>query len=308
MDAYPFISVIIPNYNHARYLDQRIQSVLGQTYQNFEVIILDDCSTDNSLEVIEKYRSNPHVSDVIVNEKNSGNTFLQWDKGIKTAKGDWIWIAESDDYCEPNLLEELVKAAEHKKDTVLAYSTFKVVFDDDKPSEYARNFPNQYMSGKTYLRQYLSLSCAVQNASCAIFRKDVALKVGSAYKTMAGAGDYLFWVKITEQGRVAIVNKQLSYFRRHSGVVTAKRNTDGSNMVAEKSIFDYVRSKVWLSPLRVRYIFAHHARRVRYAGFDTPEIRDKVFDLWKVDAHIGWFDNWLLRIGDAFVNKYNYYL
>ena len=305
---HPQISVIVPNFNHARYLDQRIQSVLGQTYQNFEVIILDDCSTDNSLEVIEKYRSNPHVTAVTVNEKNSGNTFLQWDKGIKAAKGDWIWIAESDDYCEPNLLEELVKAAGHRKDTVLAYSTFKIVFDDNEPSGECRTFPNQYLPSRAYLRCYLSLSCAVRNASCAIFRKDAALNVDSFYKTMVGAGDYMFWVKIAEQGSVAIVNKQLSYFRRHSGVVTARRDTDGSNMTAEKIIFDYVRSQVWLSPLRIRYIFAHHARRVRYAGFDTPEIRGKIFSLWKVDSHIGKFDDFLLRVGDALVNKYNYYL
>ena len=58
----PTVSVIIPNYNHAPYLKERIDSVLNQTYQDFEVIILDDCSPDNSVEVIEQYRSNPHVS------------------------------------------------------------------------------------------------------------------------------------------------------------------------------------------------------------------------------------------------------
>ena len=57
----PFISIIIPNYNHAPYLTERIESVLNQTYQNFEVIILDDCSTDNSREIIEKYANNPKV-------------------------------------------------------------------------------------------------------------------------------------------------------------------------------------------------------------------------------------------------------
>ena len=64
------VSVIIPNFNHARYLDERIQSVLKQTYQNFEVIILDDKSTDNSLEVINKYKDNPHIAKIVVNEKN----------------------------------------------------------------------------------------------------------------------------------------------------------------------------------------------------------------------------------------------
>lgn len=105
----PKVSVIIPNYNHARYLDQRIQSVLNQTYPDFEVIILDDCSTDNSLEVIDKYKDNPKISQIIVNEKNSGSTFKQWDKGFNIARGNIIWIAESDDYCETDMLERLVE-------------------------------------------------------------------------------------------------------------------------------------------------------------------------------------------------------
>ena len=106
----PLVSVIIPNYCHAQYLDQRIQSVLNQTYQNFEVIILDDCSPDDgaSKAVIEKYRDNTHVSQIVYNEVNTGSTFKQWEKGFLIAKGELIWIAESDDYCELNLLEELV--------------------------------------------------------------------------------------------------------------------------------------------------------------------------------------------------------
>ena len=102
------ISVVIPAYNSAKTLPKCIASVLGQTYTNFEVIILDDKSTDNSLEVIAKYQDNPHVSQVVVNEVNSGSTFKQWDKGISLAKGEIIWIAESDDWCELNLLYELV--------------------------------------------------------------------------------------------------------------------------------------------------------------------------------------------------------
>lgn len=71
----PLVSVIIPNYNHARFLDERIQSVINQTYQNFELIILDDNSTDNSVEVMNQYKDDPHVSQIVVNEVNSGSTY-----------------------------------------------------------------------------------------------------------------------------------------------------------------------------------------------------------------------------------------
>ena len=67
------ISVIVPNYNHASFLKQRIDSILNQTFQDFELIILDDCSTDNSREIIETYRNHLKVSHIIYNTENSGS-------------------------------------------------------------------------------------------------------------------------------------------------------------------------------------------------------------------------------------------
>jgi glycosyltransferase involved in cell wall biosynthesis len=75
------VSVIIPNYNHSLYLKQRIDSVLNQTFQDFELIILDDCSSDSSKEIIEQYRQNPKVSQIIFNQINSGSVFKQWAEG-----------------------------------------------------------------------------------------------------------------------------------------------------------------------------------------------------------------------------------
>ena len=117
----PKVSVIIPNFNHGIYLKQRINSVLNQTYQDFEVIILDDCSTDNSKEIIEQFRNHPKVTHIHYNEVNSGHAFYQWNKGVQLAKGELIWIAESDDYCDANLLETLVPLLQQNPDAALAY-------------------------------------------------------------------------------------------------------------------------------------------------------------------------------------------
>lgn len=68
------VSVIVPNYNHAPFLRERIDSILAQSYTDFELILLDDCSTDNSRDILNSYRDNPHVSHIIFNEKNSGST------------------------------------------------------------------------------------------------------------------------------------------------------------------------------------------------------------------------------------------
>src|SRR5579872_4420041 len=130
MNKHPKVSVIIPNYNHAKFLVQRIESVLNQTFTDFEIILMDDKSTDNSLEIIERYRHYPKLSKIILNETNSGSTFKQWNKGIREAKGEYIWIAESDDYADEKFLENLVSIIESNGNVGMAYcQSFDV---DDK--------------------------------------------------------------------------------------------------------------------------------------------------------------------------------
>ena len=109
-DMPPKVSVIVPNYNYARYLKARIDSILNQTFQDFELILLDDCSTDNSAEVLEGYRTHPLVAHLVVNTQNTGSPFAQWFRGIGLAQGEYIWIAESDDLAEPTFLETTRRA------------------------------------------------------------------------------------------------------------------------------------------------------------------------------------------------------
>src|SRR5271155_4024439 len=103
----PTVSIIVPNYNHARFLRQRIDSILTQTFQDFELILLDDCSTDQSRSILREYTTDPRVR-LEFNDANSGSTFKQWNKGVSLTRGKYIWIAESDDYADPRLLERLV--------------------------------------------------------------------------------------------------------------------------------------------------------------------------------------------------------
>jgi len=106
----PLITVMIPNYNHARFLPQRLASVVGQTYENIEIIILDDCSSDNSRQVIRELVETYSDKNIKLhfNETNSGGVFNQWAKGSELASGEYIWICESDDFCELDFLETLV--------------------------------------------------------------------------------------------------------------------------------------------------------------------------------------------------------
>ena len=74
----PTVSVIVPNYNHQAFLKQRLDSILNQTYQDFEVLLLDDCSPDNSREILKAYAEEDDRITCYFNEVNSGSTFAQW--------------------------------------------------------------------------------------------------------------------------------------------------------------------------------------------------------------------------------------
>ena len=304
----PKISVIIPNYNYARYLDQRIQSVLNQTYQDFEVIILDDCSTDNSLEVINKYRDNPHISQVVVNDVNSGSTFKQWNKGFHLAKGELIWIAESDDFCTIDMLERLVSAFIKKKNNVLAYSSSVLVDESGRPYYAGKIGKNQYFSGKYYLRHYLSLGCIVGNASSAIFSREAALTISERYMTIPAAGDYLFWVELVAQGHVAIVNQNLNYWRRHIGSVTEKKTADGTNLIAEKEICKRISEFTYISCTRKRLMYAYRALEISNIVFEREETKNMVMRLWDADKYMDLLSRCLLKIAKGLRNRYNYYI
>ena len=304
----PLVSVIIPNYNHAKYLDQRLKSILNQSYSNIEVIILDDCSTDNSIEVIDKYKYDTRIKSILVNEHNSGNTFLQWDKGLRVSNGDLIWIAESDDYCELNLLQELITAYTHRKNTVLAYSTLTLVDECGNVTCDVRHSANQYFSSSQYLRRYLSLANFVRNASCAVFSRSAALKVSADYLKYSSAGDYLFWIEIASQGRVAVVNKGISYFRRHSGVITERRDADGTNFTAEKEILNKLFSMVKILYLRKIYIYSYHCRRVLNTQYDSDIIRDNLYSLWEIKKYSGIISRSIMKVTDAIRYRFNMYL
>lgn len=304
----PLVSVIIPNYNHARYLEQRLDSVFGQTYPNFEVIILDDCSTDNSLEVINRYKDNPHLSQIVINETNSGSTFKQWDKGINLAHGEIIWIAESDDWCELNLLEELIKAFLHNSGTVLAYNSTLVLYDDGYEANRLYIGKNQYMSGMRYIKHYLSLFNWIMNASCAIFSKKAALKAKPDYKEYKGAGDYLFWIEIAKQGNVAIVNQRLSYFCRHDGSVTSRKDIDGTNQHEVMNINNYIFSLVHIAYWRKRLIYAYHRQWFDNRNYLSEDIYQSVAELWNFEKYDTALDRFLLNNSRRLRKYFNYYV
>ncbi|MBD1393298.1 glycosyltransferase family 2 protein [Mucilaginibacter glaciei] len=243
------VSVIIPNYNHAPYLNDRLNSVLAQTYQDFELIILDDCSTDGSFEIIRRYGNNPKVSHIVVNSANSGGPFHQWKKGIVLAKGDYVWIAESDDWCEPTLLETLVNALDANKNCVLAYVQTHTINDGNTILQTsAHNKLAELVPGKEYIKSYLTASCSIWNASMLVFRKRYFSNVSDRFTPFKMSGDWLFYIEMARQGDVFISGKVLNYFRNHDKDVSGKMYSTGKNYLEEIEILKILANDGQISP------------------------------------------------------------
>lgn len=224
----PKVSVIVPNYNHARYLRQRLDSIYNQTYQNIEVILLDDASADESRSILDEYAvRRPGVTQTHFNDINSGGVFRQWRAALAHATGDLVWIAESDDFCETTFLDSLVAAFEDEA-VVLAYSRYEFV--DEHGEIRPQGFENYVgvIDEQKWRRSYVNTAHAevagalgirntIPNASGAVFRRPIGLALldDAEWLDMRVAGDWVFYLHILRGGKIAYRNDTTSYFRFH---------------------------------------------------------------------------------------------
>lgn len=225
------VSVIIPNYNYANFIIERIDSILMQTYPIYELIILDDCSTDNSVEVIEEKIKD--IKDIkvkfIKNEKNSGGVFRQWKKGFDAATGDFIWIAEADDSAENNFVEELIKPFDDPE-VVLSYcESARIDGENNLIREKSDDLYDMCRTGewnKSYVWTgaeeniyHLSVTNTILNVSSVMWRKkdytDIFAKAGE-FKV---AGDWFIYYNILKDGKISWNAKPLNYYRKHGSSV-----------------------------------------------------------------------------------------
>jgi Glycosyl transferase family 2 len=224
----PKVSVIIPNYNHGRFLEQRIRSVLTQTFQDIEIILLDDSSTDNSRQIIESFRTQSKVR-VMLNEQNSGSPSHQWNKGVSLSTAPYVWIAEADDDADARFLETLVEKLDARSSVVLAQSQSVLIDLDGRnigslaewtqdlsTTRWHADFTND---GHAECAEYLALKNTIPNASAVVFRREAFLNAGGAPEHMRLCGDWLTWSRLLLHGEISFVSAALNRFRIHQGTV-----------------------------------------------------------------------------------------
>lgn len=225
--ADPRVSVVVPNYNYARYLEQRFRSILDQTFQDYEIIFLDDASGDDSV-ALAREKFGDRIARCEVNSANSGNPFVQWNRGVRLARGEFVWIAEADDLCTVRFLERLTGALDRSPRIGLAYCCTTPV--DDEGNVIDAGYYHRYVGdldgarwqadfvagGHEEVRRYLSRKNTITNVSGALFRRAAYVGMGYAPEDMRMCGDWLAYCRLLHDWEVAFVAEPLNFHRQHA--------------------------------------------------------------------------------------------
>jgi glycosyltransferase involved in cell wall biosynthesis len=248
-DYQPSVSVIVPFYNHEQFIEERLNSIVNQHIKDIEIIALDDCSTDNTVQRVKPYLADSRIT-LIQNETNSGSPFKQWEKGIRLANAPIVWIAEGDDTCDQNFLETLLP---YFDDHMVNIASAKTEIINEKGSlqenaltpylnmAYPDKFNASYIKdGFAEINEQLGAMCTLVNASGLLIRKSAFGNTLQTAQTFKICGDWLIYLECSKDGKIAHDVTTKNYFRRHSASQVHK--VEGTDVYFKErfAITDYV--------------------------------------------------------------------
>ena len=198
------VSIVMPAYNAEKYIREAIQSVLCQTYEEWELLVIDDCSTDGTYSVVEKMSKDDDRIKLYKNQQNMGVSQSR-NKAVELARGEWIAFLDSDDAWMPEKLSKQVSIAKTASDMVICYTASSFIDDDGKPYDYVMEV-EETISYKTLLSKNL-ISC-----SSVMIRSSVMKQIKMPSDKMHE--DYYVWLKVLREGGKAYgINEPLLRYR-----------------------------------------------------------------------------------------------
>lgn len=283
------VNVIIPNYNHSKYLEQRIDSVLNQSFKDFSVIILDDFSTDNSLEILLKYKNNPAVKSLVTSKQNSGNTFKQWIKGFGLLDQDckYVWIAESDDFSDLSFLAKAIKVLENGFGVFFCGSNW---VNETSEIIHKPSFEEEevFWKGYSLIQNEFIKGNFIYNASTAVFERNLLKNINfNILCSFSYVGDWYFWLNLIKETKVFRAGERLNFFRRHSQNVSSLADKNGLQIIEGWQV---VRPIIEKMPLFKKvYFYLFWAKKIAYFKRNNKIQLTKLPVSLKVLSHFFWF-------------------
>jgi glycosyltransferase involved in cell wall biosynthesis len=223
----PLVSIVFTSYNHKEYLKQALDSLVNQTYSNLEIIIIDDCSTDGSQEVLKEYAHLPNIN-LKLQTQNSGSYVKASNLGASYATGEYILFAQCDDFAEASQIEVLLKIFEQNPSVGVVFSKSNLV--DENGTVYANDYTGRERSFKKAVEQngfiksgkmkeFLSFSCVIPNLSAAIIKRELFKKINGLSERYLVVADWEFWLDLTDETDFYYVSEPLNYFRQHGTTI-----------------------------------------------------------------------------------------
>ncbi len=237
--TYEKVSVVVPNYNYDQYLRRRLRTIIDQQYPIYEIVFLDDASSDASVmlaeDLLDEYSG---LKQIIVNDENSGSVFKQWKKGIEALQGDYVWIAEADDYASLLMLPNLMKSFVTEENVAMSFCDSMFVdsqgewegFSSDARVQLIQDsgFVGGIQNGREFVKKYLSKFCSIPNVSAVVMKKtSVKQEDLEEISTFKQCGDWYLYLRLLMEGKVAYHVTPMNFFRRQSRAVTTNTNQDG---------------------------------------------------------------------------------
>lgn len=273
----PLVSVIVPVYNVEEYLEKCLKSILQQTYKNIEIVLVDDCSTDNSLSIMKRYQKNDKRIKIFSNKVNKGVSVTR-NTGIDKSSGEYIFFIDPDDWVSPNLVDTVMSKF---KETNLPTIWFKPNqwFENEQVltpfwNKYLVKQPEGYLSiDNTNFFIYSQYPWKVAYKSSIIKENDIKFPEGIIYE------DMLFYTKIyTKYPETYMIDKILYTYRiRENSLVDSSRKfADRANdmYVATKMIYDYLCENDLFDKYYDAYINFVNSRINTFAEF--PDVHKKI--------------------------------
>lgn len=213
----PLISVLIPAYNAEKYIAEAVESIINQTYKNLEILIINDCSTDNTEKIIRKYMKRDSRIVLINNTKNL-RISKTLNKGLKKAKGKYIVRMDSDDWSYPTRIEKQKELMEKNPNIVLSSGNMEIC-DNEMTVKNKSNLPTSDRDIRKVLLQYNPM---VHPAM--IYKRETALSIGG-YDEEIKSEDYMFTIDMSSKGDLANLNDILIKYRILDSSLTAEKMT-----------------------------------------------------------------------------------